>query len=218
MRKPGTSVKRAQDLTLRLLVPPISEPAENKYTKVDACVRSVPLISRTSGLLRKALGVRLKKEAAESDCEPDHCDADAAIGIPRDEQAYYKEAGHLRLQKIYTFLSHGHAKYMLLVWLAVVQPIMIMHYFLFKHGTWYPYRDFAADISIFDFCGGTQRNRVAVLVGSLASMLLDPAGLGRPYLRLLRLKLGDRIENDRPCKPNGGEVRPDQSHRTTVPT
>ena len=113
---PGKSIKRAQDLALRLFVPPISEPAANKYTNVDPCVKSVLLIAWAFGLLRKALGVRLRKaEDEESDLEPDHCDADAAIGVPRDDYAYHREMGHLKLQKIHRFLSHGCAKYMLLV-------------------------------------------------------------------------------------------------------
>ena len=88
---------RAKALAAKIFMPPISEPAANKYTKVDPCVRSVVLITWTFGLLRKALGVKLKK-----DCEkdpglaavvpgpgnaaviPDPVDTDGAIGIPRD--------------------------------------------------------------------------------------------------------------------------------------
>ena len=41
----ATSVKRAQVLASLFFLPPISEPAANKYTKIDPCVKSVALIS-----------------------------------------------------------------------------------------------------------------------------------------------------------------------------
>ena len=71
---------------------------------------------------------------------------------------------------------------------------MVQHYFLFKHGTWYPYRDFQQDVDMFDFVGATQRHRVAILIGTLAAMLLDPGHRGKSYMRLLFLKLGGCVQ------------------------
>ena len=56
------SKDRAKALDAKIFMPPISEPAANKYTKVDPCVKSVVLITWTFGLLRKALGVKFKKD------------------------------------------------------------------------------------------------------------------------------------------------------------
>ena len=93
----------------------------------------------TFGLLRKAIGVKLGKDtgsAVDTDI-PNHIDVDSAIGIPRDEMQYHRQVGSIRVNKVYTFLSHGAAKYMVLVWLVVASPIMVVHYNLFRHGKFY---------------------------------------------------------------------------------
>ena len=130
------SIQRAQDLAAKIFMPPISEPAANKYTKVDPCVRSVVLITWCFGLLRKALGEKLRKEdtTGQADAEAYVVDTDGAIGIPRDTMEYERKMGHIRLQKVHTFFCHGISKYLGLVWLVVAAPIMVVHYHLFRHG------------------------------------------------------------------------------------
>ena len=64
-------------------------------------------------MLRKAIAARLKKSDGVDDTgraavlPPPVGDFDEAIGIPRDEYAFYRSMGHAKLAKIYTFLSHG---------------------------------------------------------------------------------------------------------------
>ena len=53
------SIKKAQGFASLLFSPAVSEPAANKYTKVDPCVKSVALMVWSFGLLRKAIGIRL---------------------------------------------------------------------------------------------------------------------------------------------------------------
>ena len=53
------TIKRAQEFASILFTPAVSEPAANKYTKVDPCVKSVALMVWTFGLLRKAIGIKL---------------------------------------------------------------------------------------------------------------------------------------------------------------
>ena len=82
------SVKRAQDLASMLFMPTISEPAANKYTKIDPCIKHVALVTWTFGLLRKAIGLKLgKKDTGPAVDVPEQVDADSAIGIPGDEMA-----------------------------------------------------------------------------------------------------------------------------------
>ena len=95
-------------------------------------------------------------------------------------------------------MSHGYAKYMLLVYIVVSQHIYIVHYFLFKHGTWRSHRptegpEGGKRIGILDFVGDAQRNCACRALGALASMLLDPEGEGSIYLRLMALTLGTKI-------------------------
>ena len=125
------------------------------------------------GLLRKALGEKLKK-ATEKDpglaaVVPGHAavipatvDTDGAIGIPRDTIEYHRRMGHIKLQKVHAFLCHGYSKYMCLVWIVVSAPLMVLHYSLFRHGTFWNQRDHDDDVSIFDFVGSIAKNRVAV--------------------------------------------------------
>ena len=181
-----------------IFMPPISEPAANKYTKVDPCIKSVALINWTFGLLRKAIGLKLGKKdtgPAAAGRIPEQVDADAAIGIPRDEMDYHRQVGNIKVNRAHTFLAHGYSKYLTLVWLVVVtELLMIVHYQLFRNGKYYSHRDHTVDISIHDLVGQTHKNPVAHALGGLASMLMDPLGGGRQYLRILLLKLGDNMD------------------------
>ena len=82
---------------------------------------------------------------------------------------------------------------MLLVWLSVAQPLMIVHYKLFRHGKFQSHRDRTDDFSIFDFTGPTHTNPAAQAITALVAMLLDPLGAGKRHLCLLCLKLGNCI-------------------------
>ena len=68
---------------------------------------------------------------------------------------------------------------------------MRLHYFFFAHGKFWSERDNEEDVSMFDFVGGVQQNRMARCVGELVAMLLDPKGMGREHLKLLNLRLGE---------------------------
>ena len=192
------SVKRAKKLARIIFMPPISVPAATTDTKIDPCLKSVTLITWTFGLLRKAVGMKLGKKdtgpAAVGNI-PEHVDADAAIGIPRHEIEHYRQMGNIRVNRVHTFLSHGYSKYMTLVWLVVTHMIMIVHYKLFKHGTFYSQRGDLDGINIFDFVGPVHTNPVAQAMAALVAMLLDPMGSGRRHLRLLWLKLGDNLDH-----------------------
>ena len=188
------AVEKAKHLARLLLSPPVTEPAANKYTRCDPCVRSVAIIAWFHGLVRKAIGRKLKRQEESSGhaagpAGADVVDYDAAIGVPRDPMGHERKIGGIKLNKVYYFLSHGKTKYVLLVFLVVSRPLFHVHYFLFKQGTWKSHRpdDRAC---IFDFVGDATRNCVARAIGALAQMLLDPDGSGRTHLRLMALVLG----------------------------
>ena len=66
-------------------------------------MRAICLITWTFGLLRKAIGQMLRKKG-ECAGPADVVEADGAIGVPRDTYAYEKKLGHLKVQKVHTFL------------------------------------------------------------------------------------------------------------------
>ena len=78
------AIEKAKKLVRLLFMPPISEPAANKYTKTDPCVRSTVLVTWTFGLLRKAIG-RLLGKGEDYTGPADVVEADGDIGVPRDE-------------------------------------------------------------------------------------------------------------------------------------
>ena len=117
-------------------------------------------------------------------------DDDTVIGIPPNEKDHYQKLGQVKLRKMFDFLTDPASKYLPLVWLVVCSPIMVIHYFLFKHGTWYNRRA-GERCSIFDFCGSVERNPVCVCLCQIAAMLMDPLGGGATGLRLLRLRFSN---------------------------
>jgi len=184
------SLERANEFVKLIFLPPITEPAQNKYTKTDPCIRSVALVTWTFGLLRKAIGRKLFQNE-EATGPADVVEADGAIGVPRDEYQYQQKLGHLKVQKIHTFLGHGSAKHLLLVWVVVCGPIMKFHYFLFANGKFFSQRTGEHSITVFDFVGNGPNNHLAAAMGALSSMLMDATGrTGGRHLRMLYIKLG----------------------------
>ena len=70
-------------------------------------------------------------------------------------------------------MARRFASWTTLIWIAVSDPVMVVHYKLFKHGTWYNHRR-ADRCSIYDFCGSMVSNPVASALSSLAGIVLSP--------------------------------------------
>ena len=70
---------------------------------------------------------------------------------------------------------------------------MVVHYKLFKHGTWFSHRAASDRCNIFDFCCRERSNPICEALSTFASMLLDPEGNGKRPLALLYLKFGERF-------------------------
>ena len=182
------SIKKAHVLVRRLVVPCISEPAANKYTKVDPVIRKLAIACNFFGLLRRAFA-RKFKENGDSESE---ISSDAALGAPRDANRHWRKVKHIKLNRSYTFLKQRASEYLPLIWLCVCSCIMVVHYKLFKNGTWFSHRSAKDRCNIFDFCSDTTENPICEALSTLASMLLDPEGTGKRPLALLYLKFGER--------------------------
>ena len=157
------------------------------------------------GILRRMVARKLgRPDADESTAFGGGVDDDTVIGIPKDEKEHYKKLGRVKLSKVHTFLSDPASKYMPLIWLVVCSCIMVVHYRLFKHGTWFSHRR-DGRCNMFDFCGTDAGNQVAESLSALAAMLMDPLGGGRPHLKLLFLRFGQILINGQaerwpPCR------------------
>jgi len=144
------SVERAFGLVKRFVNPCISEPAANKYTKVDPVIRKLALATNFFALLRRAFA-RKFKDKGESESDRSDISVDAAIGAPRDATRHWRKVQHIKLNRSFTFLKRRCSEYLPLIWLCVCSCIMTVHYKLFKHGTWYSHRRTKARCNIFDF-------------------------------------------------------------------
>ena len=103
---------------------------------------------------------------------------------------------HIKLNRSYTYLMSRGSQYRPLVWLAICDCIMLVHYKLFKHGNFYGHRKEKDRCNLFAFCSDDiERNPIDQALWTLAQMLLDPQGSAasgpRAPLALLRLKYGD---------------------------
>ena len=135
----ASSVERAFGLVKRFINPCVSEPAANKYTKVDPVMRKVALATNFLGVLRRAFARMFKEEGKD---EADHSDisVDAAIGAPTDATRHWRKVSHIKLNRSYNFIKQRSSEYLPLIWICVCSCIMVVHYKLFNNGTWYSHR------------------------------------------------------------------------------
>ena len=147
----NASVSKAFGLVKRFVAPCISEPAANKYTKVDPVMRKLALATNFYGLLRKAFA-RKFKETAETESERSDFSVDVAIGESQDQIKHWRKVKHIKQNRAYDFLKHRASEYLPLIWLCVCSCIMVVHYRLFKHGTWHSRRRAQPGMNIFGFC------------------------------------------------------------------
>ena len=166
------TLRRGLELVKIILSPSISTPAANKYTKVDPVVRKVALITNFAALMHRALASKLKKQTALSEEEPAvFDDPDAVIGIPKDAMQHFKNVANTRLHRMLSFLRLAACVYLPLVWLVVCSSIMVVHYHLFKYGTWSTNNVDGKRCNLFDFCKSSNSNPVVVAMTVLALMM-----------------------------------------------
>ena len=180
------SVLRAVKLARFIVTPAMSPPAMNKYTKVDPVVRQLSLMAGFRGLLRKVLALKVGRPVPQCSVSDSGISSDAAVGAPRDAIAHMRKVGRMKLQKAFRFACKKSTSWKPLIWLAICSPIMLVHYKLFKYGTWKSHLVNGEDrLSIFDFCSSAAANPVASALMTLSDILLRPQAEGRRHLLAL---------------------------------
>ena len=129
----ATSVERAFGLVKRFVAPCVTEPAANKYTKVDPVMRKLALATNFFGLLRRAFARHFQDSGAKTESENSDFSVDAAIGAPRDQTRHWRKVKHIKLNRSYDFLKKRSSEYLPLIWLCVCSVIMVVHYKNFKN-------------------------------------------------------------------------------------
>ena len=150
------SVRKSFDLVKHFVTPCISEPAANKYMKVNPVMRKLAFMTNFHNLLRKAIGLKLGVTAAVSDAESD-ISVDDAVVVPTNTTAHWRKVKHIKLNRSFNFLKKRSC-----AWLP------------FKYGTWYSHRRTKDRRDIFDFSSDLLENPIAEVLSTLASMKVDP--------------------------------------------
>ena len=118
-------------LTSRLLTT-ISAPAMNKWTKVAPCVRHIAVLQNFCGLVPEACQHLFPPPEEDSGAE----DEGQAVGAPLDESKAWRKLARLRVRKACHFLSDKQSSWATALWCVLTEPIMSVHFALFKHATW----------------------------------------------------------------------------------
>ena len=81
-----------------------------------------------------------------------------------------------------------------LVWLTVTKLVMVLHYRLFKRGSFFSHskdkHEEKSRVGCFEFCRGPADSPASKMLTGFAAMLLDPDVEGRQYLTLLHSQFG----------------------------
>ena len=101
----------------------------------------------------------------------------------------------INLNRSYDFPKHRSSEYLPLIWLRVCSCIMVVHYRLFKDGTWRSRRRTQARCNSFDFCSDASENPFCEALTCLAAMMIDPEGAGGRPLALLFVRFGQKVSD-----------------------
>ena len=171
----AVSLEKAKNLTRLITDAYMGVPAMNKYTKVDLVLRKLCLLANFFGLMPRAIASQIGRQQQDgaAGVSPGVQDAGAAVGAPADEVAHLRKIGRLKLHAAHEFFSNPSASWKTMMWVSLCDPLMTVHYALFKYGTWYGHR-VSDRVSIFDFCSAASSNPVVKALDALAGILFEP--------------------------------------------
>ena len=121
-------------LVQKVFLHAISVPALNKWTTVAPCVNLVSAMQHFCDVLPQAFGLCFPKGPQAESTESE--DEGRDLGAPLDQTKMWRKLAMKRQIKASTFMQDEDSKWLTLLWAAVTSPIMVVHYKLFKQGTW----------------------------------------------------------------------------------
>ena len=189
-------VDTAMKLIERVILKRITQPAQNKWTKMDPAFCQATLVACFFGLMQNALEWLVKVTykdltAMTPAALGQSLGEDVVEGSPEDFKKRKERYGKRSL----CFIGALDTRWRLLAWASIGQVVMIVHYRLFKHVKWFSHFEDADErCSVFDFCHGSpgqrKRNPAVLALCALAAMLFDPDGAGKPLWGALYSYLG----------------------------
>lgn len=196
------SLGRARGLIRRVILKRITEPAQNKWTKMDPAMCQAALVTCFFQLVQQSLEaklgisygelVALGPEDPDPDPDPDKDQAQA-------DQESWKGALKRYGKRCLAFVGAEDSRMLNLVWIVVGGPLMVLHYRFFKHCSWYSHADGGDDerCGAIDFCPGPaceiKENPASKALTGLAIMLFDPNGQGKTLVQPLLSMFGGTV-------------------------
>ena len=124
------SVVKACGILDDCFIKPMSIPALNKWTKVYPSFGQTVILFQFHDVVPRAIKARLGSAAGPVD-ESSSDEEEKKLGVPLNETKRWRKLARKRNQKASAFLNDSQAKWLCLIWLAIVHPIMSLHWKLF---------------------------------------------------------------------------------------
>ena len=133
------SLDRGRDLIMKVIIPRMTTPAANRYTKIFPVCLQVCLMFHFYAVMPKAVRWLTEGAAGDSDEEDSVLrHPDAVVGAPEDAILHMRKLQAKQRTKLRQLCEQCATNSLLfLVWTVCTQLIMPLHYRLFKRGTWH---------------------------------------------------------------------------------
>ena len=191
----ATSVLRSRELVGRVILKRITQPAQNKWTKMDPAFQQTTLVVFFFLLIKQALErkSRITYEAvvARYGLGPG---GDAILEAENGGEAKKHQAVRYSRRSL-LFVGDTETQHSLLIWSVVGAVIMNIHYRLFKHVSWYSDGD-DEGYTAFDVCPGCkpERNPAILALTAIAKIMFDPNGSGKSFLGPIYFFFGGTVQ------------------------
>ena len=179
------TLRKAMDLLNTVIFRHLEVPAVNKWTKVFPVFAKVFLMASFGKLMARAM--RAKMGVDDLDEGSDLSD-DAQVGAPQDEKRTHKKLSSKRKSKTLDFIESKDTLWRMLLWLSICGVVMVVHYRLFKFGTWHSHCN-DQRCGTFEFVNRSSNPALKAMV-VLSFMICDPMGAGREHWLPMILRYG----------------------------
>ena len=173
------SLAKGKKLISRVILKCVTQPAKNKWTKMDPAFCQATLVVCFFSLIKNALEDKVRMTYEELTASGQELDGEAL------EDENYKGRTLRYGKRSLAFVGDPLARLLLLVWACVGQVIMTIHYRLFKRVTWYSHSNAEERCDLYDLCttaGHREGNPAVKALKDLSNQIFDPNGAGRPLL------------------------------------
>ena len=130
-------MQRAVDLLRRVFMNQLSIPALNKWTTVSPCATIVAAMQHFCGVFPRVFQECYPtKPSGRCSSSSSEQDEGAALGQPIDQTRVWRKLARKRQRKAAIFLADNGSCFRTLLWAVTTQPVMRIHFALFKRATW----------------------------------------------------------------------------------